>query len=697
MIWKGKTLQAWLARAARQEAFRVSLQDVLVFGRFESYLWYRLRFFALSNGIRTILHVLELVLFFLFASQQAFIAAVYVRIGSVITSGAWWGGLEVLREGVRERVKCGRFKAIGTWVRRWLWGSLIFGGTVAAGAAVYVWIQFLRSDIDATDGYIGACLLSLALDLIVRPFHSGAYAVRRVYRPVWSMLLPEVLQTLVLLGLWPVLSLWSIPVGLFVRSLTSFAATVWFTWIVYRSLEINVFQRTRRNRSSRPIFASFARFLAPALASASASIGHFWVLALFFFGTDDPARWLELILYFVLTAPLIEANLAWSKVFYFDLVKLEDDLFRRYRRYLSRLLLRWSWTIGLLVWLPTALVFPWLFQGETKSLLVVTSLFFISRARLAAGQVIAFCERQYMLMICVTIGIGLSTWWGQFLDLDPRLYLLWVVGSMLAGTFFLPARAALRFPVGQIVPLPAMIALAPSLRGSGRWVLSHLETGRLAQGVSQLVHRLARESGPVGCLGCQWLLWWSGEDTKRSFEGTILDGLESRRLETKTDRSARKSLSTWRKRWPIGRLPRASSRQEIIDAFRSCFPDGVCVPAGNPAPEFLRNQLTWSERRSVLREAEAHLMGRIPHRSLSVDVSALIEGTEISVLFFVDRRKHPETRRRWRRWLRQAALANSLDALNPPGQRSVAPNPTSRVLKTLRSPFDWGYGERSRL
>jgi hypothetical protein len=697
MICSCKTLQGWLARAARQEKFRVSLQDVLVFGRFESYLWYRLRFFALSNGIQTILHVLELLLFFLFASQQAFIAAVYVRICSVVTSGAWWGGLEVLREGVRDRVKCGRFKAIESWVRRWLWGSFVFGGTVAAIAAVYVWIQFQRSDIDATDGYIGACLLSLALDLMVRPFHSGAYAVRRVYRPVWSILLPEVLQTLVLLGLWPILSLWSIPVAHIVRSVTSSAATVWFTWIVYRSLEINVFRRIRRNRPSRPTFASFARFVTPALASASASIGHFWVLALFFFGTDDPARWLELMLYFVLTAPVIEANLVWSKLFYFDLVKLEDDLFSRYRRHLSRLLLRWSWSIGLLIWLPTALVFPWLFHGETKSLLVITSLFFITRARLAAGQVIAFCERQYLLIIWVTIGIGLGTWWGQFLDLEPRLYLLWVVGAILAGTFFLPGRTVSRFPVGQIVPLPAMIALAPSLLGSGRWVLSHLETGRLAQGVPQLVRRLARESGPVGCLGYQWLLWWGGEDTKRGFERTILDGLESRRLETKTGTSARKSLSTWRERWPIGRLPHASSRQEIVDAFRICFPDGVYVLAGNFAPESLRNQLTWSERRSVLREAEAYLMGRIPHRSLSVDVSAFVEGTEISVLFFVDRRKHPETRRRWRRWLRQVALANSLDALDPPGQRSVAPNPTSRMLKNLRSPFDWARGERSRL
>ena len=209
-----------------------------------------------------------------------------------------------------------------------------------------------------------------------------------------------------------------------------------------------------------------------------------------------------------------------------------------------------------------------------------------------------------------------------------------------------------------------MVALAPRLRGSGRWVFSHLQTGRLAQGVPQLAHRLARKKGPVGCLGYQWLLWWSAEDAhKRVVNDNALEGFESRRLETETDTSACRRLSMWRERWPIGRLPHAHSQQQILDAFRECFPCGVYVPAGNFAPDCLRNKLTWGERRAVLREAEAHVIGRIPHRLLSVDVSVFIEGTEIAGLFFVDRQIRRETRRRWRRWLRQVALANSLDAL----------------------------------
>ena len=667
------TLNAWLAREAERERRRVSLEDVMVFGHFSRYLWYRLRFFALSKGLQTFLHVLELLLFFLFASQQVFITAVFVRLATAITSSAWWGGLEVFREGVRTRLKDGRFATIGPWVRRWVLYAALLATIVGAGTTLYLWINIRYSGFDVADAFTITCLLGLAINLVVRTFHNGAYAIRRVYRPVWSMLLPEVLQTATLFGLWPVMSIWSVPVSLFARNMTSAALTAWFTWNVYRDLEIAVFRNFGKSsgRSKRHGFVGITRFAAAALASASARVGHFWALSLFYFGTDDPDQWLDLFVYFVLAASLIEANVSWSKLFYFDFVKLEDNLFRRYREHLQRLVLRWSWGIGLLIWVPTVFATPWLLTNEFKSIVIITGLFFVTRARLAAGQVIAFCERQYLRILLVTLGMGLVAWLGRYLEFAPNVYLIWILATMMAGALFLNARALPKQPAGRALPLAAMVALSPGFGVSGRWIMSRIEPGRLAGGPPRLIQRFARQFGPIGCDGFRYLLWWEDQHDIAGKKRSPLEGCAAKRWETEIGPNGVQSLLTWRERWPTGRLPRPRNRQEVVNAFQARCPGNVCVRAGETAPAWLRRNLKWGERRAVLSEAEAHVTGRLPRRRLPVDVSALLEGEEIAVIFLIEGTVSPEVRRKWRRWLRRVALASTIDELEFPGRDGV--------------------------
>ena len=673
-------LARWLARERRRELRRVSLEDVLVFGRFSLYLWHRLRFFCLSRFVQAALHATELALFFFFASQQAFVAASVARLGTAVAGSAWWGGLEVLRTGVRERLRDGRFPLIAPWIRRWLLAAALLASVVAAAALAYALLALGRSRFGVGEAFVAARLLDLALQLVVQTFHGGAYALRRVYRPVWSILAPEVLRVALVLGLWPQLALWSVPLAHLAYRLAGSALTAWFSHLVYRDLDLPVLGRggAARHRELAPGPAALRHFAAAAAAQASARVGHLWALSLFFFGAGEPDRWLELVVYFVLAAPLVDASLSWANLFYFDLKKLEDGLFRRYRRTLQRHVLRWSGIVGLLLWLPTLGATPWfLGAGSIGPVALATLLFFVARARLAARQLTAYCDRRYGLLLAVSLAVGAVAWSGRLLPLDAHL--AGVVAGMVLGDLVLRPRSLSRPPSGRVVPLGSAVSLAPRLGGPGRWVLARLDPGRLLTGLPRLGHRLARQVGTVGGAGRRWLLWWRAEGADRRREPVELVGCEAQRWETEPARSAVAGLAPWRQRWPCGDLPLPHTEAEVVADFQERFPDGVWARAGEAAPERLRRALSWGERRAVLGAAEAHLLAEPARRLLRVDVSALLAGGEIAVLLFVDRRAPASSRKRWRRWVRQVGLANALAGLEAgPRPQPVGPRPWAR-------------------
>lgn len=672
-------LDRWLARERRRELRRVSLEDVLVFGRFSLYLWHRLRFFCLSRFVQAVLHATELALFFFFASEQAFVAASVARLGTAVVGSAWWGGLEVLRTGARDRLRDGRFPLIVPWVRRWLLMATLLASAVAAVAVAYALVALGHSHFGVGEAFVAARLVDLALKLVVQTFHSGAYAVRRVYRPVWSILAPELLRAALLLGLWPALGLWSVPLALLAYRLAGSALTVWFTDRVYRDLDLPVLGHggaPYRERFPGP--AELRHFAAAAAAQASARVGHLWALSLFFFGSGDPERWLELAAYFVLAAPLVDASLSWANLFYFDLKKLEGGLFRRYRGALERHLMRWSGIVGLLLWLPTLGATPWfLGGGSIGPVALATLVFFIVRARLAASQLAAFCDRRYGLLLAVSLGVGAAAWCGRFLPMNAHL--LGVVVGMALGSLVLRPRSLPRSPSGGVVPLGSAVALAPRLSGPGRWVLVHLSPGRLVTGLPRLASRLARRMGTLGVAGQRWLLWWRPEGAARRRKPRELIGCEARRWETETARSAVASLAAWRRRWPTGALPPSRTDAEVVATFQARFPNGVWVRAGEGAPDRLRRTLSWGERRAALGAAEAHLLATPARRLPRVDVSALLDRGEIAIVFFVDRQAPAFARKRWRRWVRQVSLANALDGLESgPRPQPVEPRPWAR-------------------
>ena len=217
-----KEIEAWLREEAERRARTPLLEDALIGGRFFPYAAFRLRYFALRTMLAAALHAVKIILAFRFFSARSFAAILVVQSAATIASGFWWGSLEILRDKVREDYRNGRRRGLDGLIGQWLSIALNLGAvSLAAALLVPACSLLFGRGPSAADAFLAAILLKLALDFPTRAYHSGVYAVRRVYRPLASVVLAEILSFTALLATWPLLGLWSLPLASAVSSLTS--------------------------------------------------------------------------------------------------------------------------------------------------------------------------------------------------------------------------------------------------------------------------------------------------------------------------------------------------------------------------------------------------------------------------------------------------------------------------------------------
>ncbi len=655
-------LRRWLKRESRRDARRVSLEDVLVFGGFSQYLWQRSRRFALTRTLQEFLHVGELYLLFLFASQPVFIATAIITAVARMVNSAWWGGLEVLRTGVRERSRDGRYTVIAPWIRQWMITSTALGCSVCAIGAGFTLVKLWTANLGVADAYLAARVIGVGLELPTRTFHSGAYALRRIYQPTWALLTPSLLRGLMLASWWPAVGVWSIPVASVFGVFVSVVLTAWFTRLAYIDLQLWPMMSGRRQRLPARLWSHDMKwFAAAALANISTSTAQLWTLSLLSIGLTNSDLWLGLFIYLVLVGPLFDVCQSWARLFYPDLADLENDLLRPFRTLLVQSLIRWSPVVGTLVWISTLIVLPLLPSGQMVMIALITWLFFIARARFAAIQVSAFCHRRYTILSLISFGLVLATsvaYWA------PHGQVAWVVGGVFLCLGPFGTDSTRRSEPTGLMPVASLITAARWIRGEGTWVLSEFRPGWLLHGPQVLLQRSARHNA-IGVDRESLLLRWQPAALHRRGAFDLLHDFERRRWRSATGFTL-DEIQAWRDRWPAGPLPNSCTIEEVIAEFQSRFPNGFWVKASKAANSDLRLLLTWQERKHVLGEAMGHLFGRPPAALLPLDVSALVDDGQIVVLFFLKRTTSTAARRHWRRWLRQVGVANALAAVRSP-------------------------------
>ena len=688
------SLRRWFRREARRVARRGRLEDALLGGRFAAYALYRLRFFAVRSTLSAALHAAKILIAFRIFLPGNFAVILIVEAVAALVGGFWWGSLETMRERVRELLAAGRAKAlaaeIGAWMSWSLRGALLALAAGSLGAAARLLIRGAR--FGPADLFLLAVIVRLGLELVTRCYHSGIFAVRRVYRPLAAIVLVEILSFGAGLALWPVVGTWALPIASLLSTTVAAALLVHFARRAYRHFNLSPRPSIRLRRTERPRGAGRRDWLAAGSAFALMRIDAVVLLAVV---AASGAKGSPLSAMIAALGPLIRAAFEWTQLFYFDLKKLDAVLLSRLRAaFASRLLIiagPVAVAAGLAAWGVAAFVFG----NRAGRIIAPLFVFFVARSLLAALQMNAFTMRAYGLLI--GSGIFIAAGWlsvGRIAG-DPVIVLAAGAGVLVAAMPVLakgafgersPARSA-----GRLLSLPdwikavrrvrergsisaALFAPGSSHRGQSepsRWA----ETDRWAhRRVADAAARALGRNGFAALAGPARIVWFekSGAGRTRGREWFLTRGAGLIQQFPTTDprKDGNEALAAAAALGILGWAAKARgtssapSAASVREEFAALAPEGIIFSPGETAPPGLKS-LAKDERSAVYADALAFASEfRVPRPASRFDVTSFVEDGRIRLVFILGRRTPSSIRARWRSTVRrrnfEAALLRGL-------------------------------------
>lgn len=676
-------LHGWFQRQAARERRILFLEDALLSRRFWPYAVYRLRYFFAQFGTAAAAHVF--LVFFLFRSFDgpAFVGILLAHAASGMLSGFWWGALEVMRDRVRDLYRTGRTHVVPKEIGRWLLLSIWLSAAVLAIATLITLIRigYAGWRVEPDNLYVWTIFAGLSVTLVARCYHSGLYAIRRIYRPLVTIIAADVVGVLAILSLLPLLGPWSFAVAGLVTTLLICGFTFHYTGRLYDFFDFRPWDNTDFQRRRWPVHADLEDWVPAGLAYGVVRLDSLLVLTLFFASQRSTAA-AALFMLFFLIGPAIRAGLKWAQLFYFDFARLDLRIFRNMRRRFERSVLRLAVVIGLIFWGAACLMGAVAYPGAMGSLYGPLLLFLLSRSVLAATQIEAFTEGAYRELILsgallltgfavamfafqsegqIVIGLSVSTLVAlAFLWIRKRRGKIRRDRAVLGITEWLLRLRAIRGPVRVLAA--EFDALTPASRNGNysawdeRWRHLKVAEGLGAElgscGEVALIHPgrvvwFDRRGAGDGGVDREWFVSYSA-GLLRSLRGTRLhpDGRTALEAAHEADLLCGSSPEGMNRPDVPVRL------SEIEHRFRHLFPEGVVYAPDQPVPDLL-NGIGSRERRSVFYGALSFARWFEPNRGSDFDVTSFCVRGELRRIFIVAQAEKRERRVRWRSWIRQ--------------------------------------------
>lgn len=677
-----KELQAWLDRRARQDQRIPCLDDVFLSGRFREYARYRLRLFFLRWLAASVVHIVRVLLLSAAFSRETFLQLLLAEAAVGFASSFWWGALESMRERIRNLHRQGRAFEVPREVERWLTAASVLAAAVlTAGAA---WLALRRGPFGPFELYAVVLFARLALQFVTRTFHSGAYAVRRVYRPGWAVVAVELVSFGVVVLVWPIAGAWALPIGTLAAALAGAAITVHYTRRSYRFLGVSPRWAVLGALRQRWKIA-WIEVLGAGLSFAVMKLDSVLVFGLFESG-DVPLGEVQLFLLLFVMGPTIQAGFDWAQLFYFDLKRLHvaplAPLLEQYRAHVTRL----AWLVGAMFWVLGSLTGTVVYLRSLGALYGLLCPFFIARSLVASAQIQAFSARRYGVLLGTAslwlAGFALAT---QITGESGKLA---AVTLATAAVYFALARMAQPAApdqetcVGVVEWLRLLSAVATPVRirsatlrplcrrkGEPRAAFRALRWSQ-RQFARTLATRLKR-SGAVTIVPPDRVVWFErvGARIRPETVAALSGGVAQSVRDTGAHPTGRSAIvAAWREHGLEAAFGPASlqgaqplSLGDLERRFAQLFPDGWVFTPGTAATEAATVPARW--RRRIIRAASRFLAELNPARDGSpLDVTALCVAGRLRRIFVAPRDGRLTPRRRWRAAIRQANVLAALDA-----------------------------------
>jgi hypothetical protein len=685
-------LERWLRRQAARERRVVVLEEGLLGDRLWRYSAYRLRYFFLSYLNESALHAVTVLFLFQHLAWGNFRLVVVATAASAFVSSFWWGALEAMRGQVRDLHRSGKPHRIEAAIAGWLTLALGLSAAIAAAAVAWTVWRAIDGSFGIADAFVASVLLRLVLDLPVRCYHSGVYAIRRVYKPLAATLAPEFLGLVTILVFWPLVGVWSVVIGSLLTTAVLTALSLSYTRRVYHFLGFAPFRKISVDALSASSRGARREFLTAGTSHAVMALDALAVLALLLGARTDSRSLVVLFL----TMPTIRAGAEWARLLYFDLKRLELRLFTNLRKRFERQTLELAWLLGLVFWAVAAAIATGYYGRSVAGLALALLGFFVARSLLARAQIQAFAESAYEAVLG-TGGLCLLGFAAVALVAEGETARLAAV-AIVAAVCAVALTRLRRFARARGEPGTALLTLewlrrlggvrAPVRVGSARVVSgggperldARTREERNRWRLSQLADRTARRLGAAGAaawIGPDRLVWFEPAGTSprvtaewlQRASGGLMSAVEV--YDCATGEEA--LLAAGR-----GELVGYASPHLLtaifpvdVDAARRTFqelvPGGIVYSPDEPVPPRLA-ALPASELRTILLDAVvfARDLRRGRPRS-SFDVTALCSGGELRLIFVADPRARRQARGRWRHHVTALNVRGAIGGVRVPG------------------------------
>ncbi len=689
-------LLSWFHQQAEREKRVVSLQDALLSNRFLAYAWVRLRYFTLRFGMASALPAVKVALLYQVFSHSQFVAVLLIQTALGLVGSFWWGLLELMRERVRDLYRSGERHRIPQAIAQWLsfsvTASIVTLMLGLASAGWWVWHQ--GQGFGAADLYVLAIVAGFALRVPARCYHSGIYAIRRIYRPPLAIVTVEAVSFVGVLGFWPWLGTWSLPIGAIISTLTATGVMVHYTRRTYDFFRFAPSRFFRLDRPSSPQGVSAVTALKCGLSYVAMNMDSLLVLAMFTAAPGAVGR-PELFIIFFLLSPAIRAGSDWAQLFYFDLKRLEIRPFGSLRRRFEKHVLWLALGLPLVLWALSMVVAALAFQQTLGDLYWLMIPFFIARSLLAAVQVQSFSRGAYgVLLTSGALLMGGFVAVGRIVG-GEGVQLIWISVIMLSTFFVLRGRLErverdrehrrLLWPSEWLARLgsvttPVRVSAAqfwvdPNDENEGnieRWARDN--RWRHGQVGERIAVKIGVEGG-VTLVRPGRIVWYelAAGVHSRSLEWIMIQGAGLLRSigHTGIEASGLAALKSATARDLLGDdlsgdLSKGVEPVRLADvheAFRALFPGGVIYDPNQPAAPLFDGSSS-NDRSLIWRDAMEFARGTRPRReNPAFEVTALCPGGQLQSLFLVDRRAKQALRSEWRQAIRQFNLRASLGTI----------------------------------
>ncbi|MDI1353193.1 MAG: hypothetical protein PSV35_10585, partial [bacterium] len=395
-------LASWFKIQEKKLHKLVTLEEVLLSGRFRAYGIFRLKYFNAQLVLNYVTHLIFLTFLFNNLSHRHAVVINILLALSVMLQGAWWGGLEVLRDSVRMQYKHRKRKAMGESIGAWLVMSVLLSVLLLIVMMVFCGYSVFYLNYSALYLVSIMCIIcTLALQLPVRTYHSAMYALSRISRSTSSIFFADFIFIFFFTFSYKFLGLYTLPLVYLLKSIVAQLISIHYINKAYkwRNIEIRC-----PNLKYVPIFIKefpVRKWMMASLTMATLTLDHLLLALGLLYAKQNIST--ENFTFLILILPLLYASVDWSKNFYFDYKKDLKNDFKLFFQHFENKVIFIAFFSGFFFWL-LACITHFIFMPSNPMTLCLWLLpIFILRAKISLLQIKHFSESNYKEVICSNI------------------------------------------------------------------------------------------------------------------------------------------------------------------------------------------------------------------------------------------------------------------------------------------------------